>query len=108
MLSFDVGQRGESTDGHQVAGFDDVWGQVSAADGVALATDDRLLDDVAEFAEVAGPAVAHQRVQGAVVHAADLAAGGDAEAFEEVPDEQWQILGSLAEGGISSGKTARR
>src|SRR5271154_1751708 len=60
------------------------WRQVVGLDFCLWADDDQALDEVAKFADVAGPGIAEENVHGGIAQFADFFAVGDAEFVQEM------------------------
>ena len=73
-------------------------GQVLRLDVAALTEDEGVLDDVLQFADVAGEIMAHERGQGLVRYADDVLALLGAVFADKMLDEQGDVLLALAQG----------
>src|SRR5499433_278314 len=75
----------------------DAQGEEDGGDELLVAADDRPLDDVAQLAHVAGPRVVAQPHHRGLIHPLDLSTVLVVELRDEGLDQEWNVLGSLAQ-----------
>src|SRR5262252_4245955 len=75
----------------------DPQGEEDGSDQLLVAADDRPLDDVAQLSHVAGPRVVAQAHHRGLIHLLDLPAVLVVELCDEGLDQEWNVLGSLAQ-----------
>ena len=73
------------------------WRKMVRLDTHLRADDDQTLDEVAEFANVAGPGVAKKNFQGAVGEFASFFSVGGTEFIQEMTSEDWNVGGAVAQ-----------